>query len=99
MHQVKNPKKYGWVGIFLFLLTFLTVGANHLNVGVALAILMALLIATLKGSLVASFFMHLFAERKVITILFLSTLFLFIGMMALILVGQFNVYEGLKHVP
>jgi len=94
----KESKKYRWVGCSLILLTIVTVAVSHLNIGMTLAILIALLIATLKGSLVASFFMHLVSEKKIIYILLISTLLLFLIMIGLILMGQFDVYEGLKHV-
>ena len=95
----KESKKYVVVGLTLFLLTAMTVTISRLHVGIALAILIALLIATFKGSLVASFFMHLGSEKKMIYVLLLSTVFLFIVMMGLILFGRWNVYEGLRHVP
>ena len=95
----KESKKYLGVGLTLLLMTAVTVAARQLNLGIALAILVALMIATFKGSLVASFFMHLASEKKAIYILLLSTLFLFIVLIALILVGRSNVYEGLTHVP
>jgi len=94
-----KSKKYLIVGLSLLLLTAMTVTVSRLNIGIAFAILIALLIATFKGSLVASFFMHLASERKVIHILLLSTLFLFIVLMGLILFGRLNVYEGMSHVP
>ena len=94
-----GSKKYIWVGLTLLLLTAVTVAVSRLHVGFALAVFVALLIAVFKGSLVASFFMHLIAEKKVIVILLLSTGFLFIVMMALILAGRFDVYVGLTHVP
>ena len=100
MHDVrKESKKYIGVGLTLLLMTAVTVAARQLNLGIALAILVALMIATFKGSLVASFFMHLASEKKAIYILLLSTLFLFIVLIGLILVGRSNVYEGLTHVP
>ena len=95
----KESKKYAWVGLTLLLMTAVTVAARQLNLGIALAILVALMIAAFKGSLVASFFMHLASEKKAIYILLLSTLFLFVVMMGLMLAGRFNVYEGLSHVP
>jgi len=64
-----------------------------------LAVFVALLIATFKGSLVASFFMHLVSEKKTVHILLLATLLLFIVMMGIILMSRFDVYEGMKHVP
>ena len=94
----KESKKYVGVGLTLLLLTAITVAVRSLNVGLALAIFIALLIATLKGSLVASFFMHLLSEKKVIYILLLSTVFLFIVLLGLILLGRFDVYKGLQRV-
>ena len=93
-----ESKKYVWVGLTLLLLTAVTVAVRNLNLGIALAIFVSLLIATLKGSLVASFFMHLSSERKFISILLLSTVLLFIVLIGLILLGRFDVYEGLKRV-
>ena len=93
-----ESKKYVWVGLSLLLLTVITVTVSRLNLGLALAIFVALLIATLKGSLVASFFMHLISEKKVIYGLLLSTLFLFIILLGLILAARFNVYQGLTRV-
>ena len=94
----KESKKYIGVGLTLLLMTAVTVAARQLNLGIALAILVALMIATFKGSLVASFFMHLASEKKAIYILLLSTLFLFIVLIGLLLIGRFSVYEGLRHV-
>ncbi|MGN6183363.1 MAG: cytochrome C oxidase subunit IV family protein [Thermoanaerobaculia bacterium] len=45
------------------------------------AIALALLIATIKGSLVAAFFMHLLSERKVIYALLLVTAAFFVLLM------------------
>ena len=50
----------------LLALTFVTVAASRFHLAVPLAIVLALGIAALKGSLVASFFMHLIAERPLI---------------------------------
>ena len=93
-----ESKKYIVVGLALLLLTVTTVAVRNLNLGIGLAVLIALSIATLKGSLVASFFMHLISEKKVIYVLLLSTAFLFIVLMVLILAARFDVYEGLTRV-
>ena len=99
-HELKKEsKKYIGIGISLLFLTLMTVLVSKLNITLALAVFIALLIATLKGSLVASFFMHLVSEKKVIYVLLISTVFLFAIMMGLILVGHFDTYEGLTHVP
>lgn len=59
-------RTYVKVFIALMVLTALTVGASYFRPGIPLAIAVALLIATLKGSLVASFFMHLITEQRLI---------------------------------
>ena len=48
----------------LAVLTAVTVIASYLDVAVPLAIIIALIIATAKGSLVVSYFMHLVEERS-----------------------------------
>jgi len=99
MHDMKKEsQKYLAVGIGLLVLTAITVAAASLNVGLALGILVALLIATIKGSLVASFFMHLASEKKFIYALLLLTLLFLVAMMGLILAGRYDLYEGMQHV-
>jgi cytochrome c oxidase subunit 4 len=57
-----------YVAVFVALLglTLVTVAAATLHLIVPLAIALALLIAAVKGTLVASFFMHLVRERRAI---------------------------------
>jgi cytochrome c oxidase subunit IV len=50
----------------LLVLTGFTVGAYYLHLPRRAAITLALLIATVKGSLVAAWFMHLVSERTLI---------------------------------
>lgn len=50
----------------LLVLTGLTVSAYFLHLPTRLAIALALLIATVKGSLVAAWFMHLISEKRII---------------------------------
>ncbi len=50
----------------LLVLTGFTVGAYFLHLPMRAAITLALLIATVKGTLVAAWFMHLVSERKMI---------------------------------
>ena len=50
----------------LLVLTGFTVGAYFLHLPLRAAITLALLIATVKGTLVAAWFMHLVSERKMI---------------------------------
>jgi cytochrome c oxidase subunit 4 len=60
----KSIKTYWMVGGALFVFTGVTVAVNQIHLAVPLAIAVALVIATLKGSMVASIFMHLSHEKK-----------------------------------
>ena len=70
-----------YVRIFLALmaLTVVTVAVSYLNLPILWAVAVALLIACIKGSLVAAFFMHLSTEKKIILfILALAVVFFFV---------------------
>jgi len=63
--EVKQTiRRYMMVGAALFVGTVITVAANQVHLIVPLAITVALIIATVKGSLVAAVFMHLSHEKK-----------------------------------
>jgi len=84
-HDVKKEvRTYILVFIALGILTIVTVGLSYLSVGIALAVTLALIVATVKGTLVASFFMHLAHEKKIIYGILLLTVFFFAFMMLLI---------------
>ena len=51
----------------LAVLTVVTVAASYLDISTGEAILLALTIASIKGSLVAGYFMHLISEKALIT--------------------------------
>lgn len=74
-----------YVGVFMGLavLTVVTVAIAYLDAPAPLAIGIALLIASTKGSLVACYFMHLIDERKMIYWILLLTAFFFAVMMTL----------------
>jgi cytochrome c oxidase subunit 4 len=61
-----HVKTYYMVFGALMVLTCITVGVSYLHLSIPLAITVALIVATIKGSLVALFFMHLSNERKLI---------------------------------
>jgi cytochrome c oxidase subunit 4 len=65
----------------LLVLTGFTVGAYYLELPTNLAITLALLIATVKGSLVAAWFMHLLSERKLIYWALILTAILFVPLL------------------
>ena len=52
------------VGAALFVFTVITVAVNQVHLAVPLAITVALIIATIKGSMVRRVFMHLSHEKK-----------------------------------
>src|SRR5215831_16358599 len=60
----KSIRTYGTVGGLLLVCTGITVAANQVHLAVPVAITVALIIAALKGSMVASVFMHLSNEKK-----------------------------------
>jgi caa(3)-type oxidase subunit IV len=60
----KTIRTYWMIGAALFAFTGITVAVNQVHLAVPLAVTVALIIATMKGSMVASVFMHLSHERK-----------------------------------
>ncbi len=62
----KQVKIYITVFVALMALTLITVAVSYLHLPPAMAIAVALLVATVKGTLVACYFMHLIAEKKLI---------------------------------
>jgi cytochrome c oxidase subunit IV len=75
---------YLTVFIGLAILTAVTVGACYgLQLPVHTAIIVALVIASVKGFLVAGFFMHLLSEKKVIYGVLILTVIFFIFLMTL----------------
>jgi caa(3)-type oxidase subunit IV len=62
----KSVRTYLMIGAALFVFTVITVAVNQVHLAVPLAIAVALIIATMKGSMVAAVFMHLSHERMFI---------------------------------
>jgi caa(3)-type oxidase subunit IV len=60
----KTIRRYLMVGGALFVFTVITVLANQVHFAVPLAITVAVIIASIKGSMVAAVFMHLSHEKK-----------------------------------
>jgi cytochrome c oxidase subunit 4 len=78
-----HVRTYIMVFASLMVLTILTVGAWHFGhkweISHAATITIALIIATIKASLVACFFMHLLTEKKlVLGIMVLTVAFFFV---------------------
>ena len=79
----KSVRLYLSIGVTLLIFTGLTVLANRFHFVVPIAIAVALVIACIKGSMVASVFMHLSHEKKWIYGALLLTAFFFIVLMSL----------------
>jgi cytochrome c oxidase subunit 4 len=74
----KSIKKYLAIGAALLVFTGITVAANLVHLAVPAAITVALIIASIKGSMVAAVFMHLSHEKQWIYGALLLTLVFFI---------------------
>ena len=99
----KETRTYLLVFAALAVLTVISVTVSYLDLNRAQAITVALIIATIKGGLVAAFFMHLLSEEKfiyavlVLTLVFFAVLFVLpIGNYADEL-GERFVMEGVEH--
>ena len=79
----KSIRTYLMVGAALYVGTVITVAVNQVHLVVPLAITVALIIATVKGSLVASIFMHLSHEKRWIYGCLLLTVVFFVALLAL----------------
>jgi cytochrome c oxidase subunit 4 len=77
----KRVRTYILVFVALAVLTVITVAVAYMPLGVGLAIALALFIATIKGSLVACYFMHLLSEKKLIYIVLAITVTFFFVLM------------------
>ncbi len=62
----EHLRVYVMVFVALAVLTVVTVAISYLRLPTALAISVAMVVATVKGSLVALYFMHLVTEERVI---------------------------------
>ncbi|MBI4042150.1 MAG: cytochrome C oxidase subunit IV family protein [Deltaproteobacteria bacterium] len=87
----KHVRIYIAVFAALAALTVVTVAISYLHLPLPYAIAVALLVATIKGSLVASYFMHLISERAVIYGVLAFTLIFFA---ALLFIPMYTTFEG-----
>src|SRR3954466_13496237 len=74
---------YWMIGGALYVFTIITVAVNQVHLAIPLAITVALAVATIKGSMVASVFMHLNQEKKWIYGALLLTVAFFIVLMSI----------------
>ena len=64
----------------LAVLTIVTVAVAYLHLSIVPALIVALFIASVKGGLVAAYFMHLVSEKKVIYLILILTVVFFASM-------------------
>src|SRR6185503_8771075 len=77
----KHVRTYIVVFAALLALTMITVAISYLHLEIHEAVAIALVVATIKGGLVASYFMHLISEKKVIYAALILTVFFFAALM------------------
>ena len=88
----KHVRIYITVFVALMVLTIVTVAIAQFHLPMPIAISVALLVATIKGSLVACYFMHLISERKLIYAVLVLTVVFFAALLALPVVTHSNGY-------
>jgi cytochrome c oxidase subunit 4 len=87
----RHVRVYITVFVALMALTIITVAVSYLHLPLAFAVTVALLVATVKGSLVACYFMHLISEKKLIYAVLALTAVFFVALLALPVV---TVHDG-----
>ena len=93
-HEVdidRHVRIYITVFVALMVLTIITVAVSRFHLPLPIAVSVALLVAIVKGSLVACYFMHLISEKKLIYAVLALTAFFFAALMAL---PAFTVSDG-----
>ena len=88
----KHVRVYITVFVALMVLTLVTVAVSYLDLSLPMAVTVALLIATVKGSLVACYFMHLISEKKLIHAVLILTAVFFVVLLLLPILTVSNSY-------
>lgn len=94
----RHVRFYMIVFASLAFLTVVTVAVAYLHLPIKPALIIALFIATIKGTLVASFFMHLISEKKVIYSFLILTVVFLIALFVLT-ISSFHDQAGGRIVP
>jgi cytochrome c oxidase subunit IV len=79
----RHVRIYITVFVTLMALTIITVAISRFHLPVPIAVTVALLVAIIKGSLVACYFMHLISEKKLIYAVLVLTAAFFVALLAL----------------
>jgi len=79
----RHVRVYIMVFVALMVLTIVTVAVSRFHLSIPIAVTVALLVATVKGSLVVGYFMHLISEKKLIYAVLVLTVVFFVALMLL----------------
>ena len=79
----RHVRVYITVFVALMVLTIVTVAIARFHLPMPIAVSVALLVATVKGTLVACYFMHLISEKKLIYAVLVLTVVFFAALLAL----------------
>ncbi len=79
----QHVRVYVMVFVALAVLTVVTVAISYLRLPTAQAVLVAMVVASVKAGLVAGYFMHLVSEKKVILWLLVLCAAFLVALMAL----------------
>jgi cytochrome c oxidase subunit 4 len=88
----KHVRIYITVFAALMVLTIVTVAISRVHLPTHLAVTVAMLVAGIKGSLVACYFMHLISEKKLIYGVLALTAVFFVALLALPVITHGNGY-------
>jgi cytochrome c oxidase subunit 4 len=88
----RHVRVYVTVFVALMALTIITVAVSRFHLPVPIAVTVALVVATIKGTLVACYFMHLISEKKLIYAVLVLTAVFFVALLALPAVTVQNGY-------
>ncbi|MCB0403433.1 MAG: cytochrome C oxidase subunit IV family protein, partial [Bdellovibrionales bacterium] len=94
----RHVKTYFAVYFALLVLTVATVGVAHMQTTTAMHILAAMLVAVVKGSLVAAIFMHLSNEKKIIVYSLVLTVTLFAALMLFPILVECEIFHYLDRM-
>lgn len=89
----KHVRTYILVFVALLGLTVVTVAVSYLHLSIVPAVIVALFIASVKGGLVASYFMHLISEKKLVYVTLVLTVVFFIALISLPLLGYHDTID------
>ena len=99
----RHVRIYITVFVALMVLTLITVAVSYLDLSVPMAVTVALTVASVKGALVAGYFMHLISEKKLIYAVLVLTVVFFFALLALPVFTHSNGFwipeEPLSDVP